>query len=427
LTGALGGNVVRRMAPVDAMWFWLAGRIPNDQFLLYAFWGSADDIDRAVAEVRERARSCPELVLRAHEPALALRHPEWIAGDVEPDQFEIHDLAEPSWQSCLGAIGDLMERQLDARVMTWRLHVFPGVHGVPGAAEPATVAVVQMSHALGDGGRVSALAAVLFGRGAPVLPVAPVRSGWVLPAAVDFVRQRRQLNRDTESGSVPTEPELLPPLSTNGKPAGARILHTITRHRSQMPAGSVTVGAMTAISEALSDHLRANGEDVSRLAAQVLMADGGERHAHNQFGNASVGLYPDVEPREERARRIAADMANWRRRHEHPAFAAQERVFNLVPAPLRRRKIARMDMDVQLAEVMGNTVISSVNRGKADLSFGGCPVFMTAGYPAIFPMMGITHGVHGIGDTVAVSVHTAESVFCDVDDYLKRLDAALRP
>jgi hypothetical protein len=409
------------------MWYWLASRIPNDQFLLYAFRGSPDDIDRAVAEVRERARSCPDLAIRVHERTFALRHPQWVAGDVEHDQFAVHELAEPSWQTCLRAIGDLMEQQLDARVMAWRLHVFTGVHGVPGAEEPSTVAVVQMSHALGDGGRVSALAAVLFGRDAAVSTVTPLRSGWVFPDAIEFVRQRRRLTRDTESGSVPAEPELLPPLSTNGRPAGARILHTIARHRSEMPAGSVTVGAMTAISEALSGYLRARGEDVSHLAAQVLMADGGDRHAHNQFGNASVGLYPDVEPREERARRVAADMENWRRRHEHPAFAAEERVFNAVPAPLRRRKIARMDMDVQLDKVLGNTVISSVNRGKADLSFGGCPVIMTAGYPAIFPMMGITHGVHGIGDTVAVSVHTAEAVFEDIDDYLKRLDGALRP
>ncbi len=40
-------------------------------------------------------------------------------------------------------------------------------------------------------------------------------------------------------------------------------------------------------------------------------------------------------------------------------------------------------------------------------------------------MMGLTHGVHGIGDTVAVSVHAAESAIGDVDDYVARLDAAL--
>jgi hypothetical protein len=43
--------------------------------------------------------------------------------------------------------------------------------------------------------------------------------------------------------------------------------------------------------------------------------------------------------------------------------------------------------------------------------------------------MSLTHGVHGIGDTVAISVHAAESAFqsegADIDAYLELLDAAL--
>jgi hypothetical protein len=69
-------------------------------------------------------------------------------------------------------------------------------------------------------------------------------------------------------------------------------------------------------------------------------------------------------------------------------------------------------------------VVSSVNRGPADLSFGGCPVVLTAGYPALSPMMSLTHGVHGIGDVLAISVH-ADPVNIDVDDYLQRLRSAL--
>jgi hypothetical protein len=66
-----------------------------------------------------------------------------------------------------------------------------------------------------------------------------------------------------------------------------------------------------------------------------------------------------------------------------------------------------------------------VYRGPADLSFGGRPVRYTAGFPALSPMQSLTHGVHGIGDTVAISVH-ADSVTVDVDDYLDRLVRALR-
>jgi hypothetical protein len=59
------------------------------------------------------------------------------------------------------------------------------------------------------------------------------------------------------------------------------------------------------------------------------------------------------------------------------------------------------------------------------LRFGDTPVLLTAGYPALSPAMGLTHGVHGIGDTVAISVHAAESAVGDIDDYLRRLDAEL--
>jgi hypothetical protein len=70
-------------------------------------------------------------------------------------------------------------------------------------------------------------------------------------------------------------------------------------------------------------------------------------------------------------------------------------------------------------------VVSSINRGAADLSFGAAPVVMTATFPPLSPLMGLTHGVLGIGDTVAISVHAAASAVPDIDDYVQRLDAAL--
>jgi hypothetical protein len=84
----------------------------------------------------------------------------------------------------------------------------------------------------------------------------------------------------------------------------------------------------------------------------------------------------------------------------------------------------QVDPTVRSATVTGHTVVSSVNRGPADLSFGGHPVVLTAGYPAMSPMMGITHGVHGIGGRVALSVHADPSVV-GVEDYTDRLSHAL--
>ena len=69
--------------------------------------------------------------------------------------------------------------------------------------------------------------------------------------------------------------------------------------------------------------------------------------------------------------------------------------------------------------------MSSIYRGPADLKFGGVPVLLTAVFPGLSSVMGLTHGVWGIGDTVTVSVHAAESAVGDIDDYMARLDAEL--
>jgi len=154
------------------------------------------------------------------------------------------------------------------------------------------------------------------------------------------------------------------------------------------------------------------------------MAKPGAPQAYNHFGNLVVGLYPKL-GLDERMRRIAADLANGRRRFQHPATLAGDRAFAAVPAPLLRWGVSKLDPDVRPAQVSGNTVLSSVHRGAADLSFGDAPVVLTAGYPALSPAMGLTHGVHGIGDTIAISVHAAKSAVGDVDAYVELLDAAL--
>ena len=86
--------------------------------------------------------------------------------------------------------------------------------------------------------------------------------------------------------------------------------------------------------------------------------------------------------------------------------------------------MGRFDPTVRSTTVIGHTVVSSINRGAADLSFGGHPVVLTAGYPALSTMMSLTHGVHGIGGRMAISIHADPSVV-DIDDYTHRLSDAL--
>jgi hypothetical protein len=280
---------------------------------------------------------------------------------------------------------------------------------------------MQAPHALADGVRGAALAAWLLGRAVPVPEVQRPRPGFLPWRAAEAARSHRRLVRDTHAGLLAPGVGTRPPLSTNARPGGVRSLRTLVRHRSQLRGPTVTVGVLAAVSTALSRLLPSG---TSTLGAEVPMIKPGVPQAHNHFGNIVVGLYPELEL-DVRLQRITTDLANGRRRFEHPATRSADRAFAAVPAPLLRWGVSHFDPDVRSAQVLGNTVVSSVNRGPADLRFGDARVVLTAGYPALSPSMGLTHGVHGIGETIAISVNAAESAVADIDAYLELLDAAL--
>ncbi len=410
------------MAAVDAQFYWMSAKIPNDEFLLYAFDGEPTDLGHALDQIYRRAGACPDLAMRVHD-GCALTYPQWVPAPVQCDQVVCHDLADRSWRGCLAAVVGLADDQLDIRRMAWRLHVFTQVRGIPGVSGPGLVAVLQIAHALGDGARASAVAAWVFGRPTPVPELARPRWGFLPWRAVDAARTQRRLVRDIGAGLLAPGAGSRPPLSTNARPEGVRAVRTLVRHRSQLLQGrTVTVSVLAAVSTALS---RLLGPAADALGAEVPMAKPGVRQARNHFANVVVGLYPQLE-RDERVQRISAELANGRRRLEHPATRSGDRAFAAVPAALLHWGISQFNPDARPVQVAGNTVVSSVHRGAADLSFGDAPVVLTAGYPALSPVMGLTHGVHGIGDSVAISVHAAQSALPDIDGYLQLLGAALQ-
>jgi len=413
-----------RMAAVDAQFYWMSAKIPNDEFLLYAFDREPADYAHAIEHLCRRANEEPALTTRVRDGS-PLTYPQWVPAAVTPERVVRHHLDDQTWTGCLAAVVALADDQLDIRRMPWRLHVFTPVLGIPGVTGAGSVAVMQVAHALADGARASAMAARLFGRADPVMEVRAARAGCLPWRAAEATRTHRQLVRDTRAGLLLPRIGPRPPLPTNARPDGARAVRTLVRHRSQLRGPTVTVGLLAAVSAALFDLL---DDEAESLGAEVPMAKIGVPLAHNHFGNVAVGLYPKLDA-DARTERIAAELANGRRRFGHPATRAADRAFAAVPAPLLRWGVAQFDPDVRPAQVSGNTVVSSVHRGAADLSFGGGRVVLTAGYPALSPVMGLTHGVHGIGDAVAISVHAAESAFAsengDLDAYLRLLDAAL--
>ena len=420
----------RTMAAPDAQMLMLSAKVPNDQFLLYAFDGTPHDLASASDELLRNAAACSELRFRVVDEH-PWRYPRWEPGEITPDQLRIHDLEDDHWQSCLDRVAQLSAEQLDPSRMCWRVNVFPAVRDIPGVAAGGSVVVVQMTHALGDGSRSAELAGAMLGRRQPITSVAPPHPGPLLWRAVLAARAHRRLLRDIDAGLLTPPVSPRPALSINGINGingGARVaaaVRTLVIDRDVLPGPTVTVGVLTAISEALAGYLGERGEDISRLGAEVPMANRGVQKwkAHNNFRNVGIDLYPEL-GRAERSQRIAGQLDAHRRRGEHPATVASAEAFDAVPAWLLRWGMSKFDPAARSATVTGHTVVSSINRGPADLSFGGCPVVLTAGYPALSPMMGLTHGVHGIGGRVALSVHADPSIV-DLDDYADRLANAL--
>lgn len=398
--------ISERFAPADAQFLWLSAKVPNDQFLVYVFDGMPH-IPTALAQMRRNADVCADLQLAVSDPC-GWRYPRWVRADVRDEQFVVHDPVG-QWQDCLVSLDRC--GSLDVTRMAWRVHVFP-----------PNVVVVQMSHALGDGTRSAAMAGALFGRQVAIPAVRPDR-GNLIVRAVAAARAHRSLVRDTEAGLVAPPGPPRPALSVNARSAATPVRRTFVVDRDRLESPSVTVAALSVIADALGGYLAARGEDITLLGAEVPMAGAASGKARNDFRNITIGLHPECD-RNERIARIGADLEAARRRAEHPAAVASSAAFAAVPAPLLRWGIGHFDADARSATVNGHTVVSSVNRGPADLTFGGCPVLLTAGYPALSSMMGLTHGVHGIGDRVAISLHADPGVV-DVAEYADRLAHAL--
>ncbi|MFI6870832.1 wax ester/triacylglycerol synthase domain-containing protein [Nocardia sp. NPDC050406] len=277
-----------------------------------------------------------------------------------------------------------------------------------------------------------------FGRwlsAATAVPLIPVGLGRTMIRGVAAYRAQRALAELTDAGELPPPSPGYPPnlLNGTGLPAGASgpprhevrmLVRSATDTRT--PGYSVTVVVLTAVSLALQRYLTARGEVAPELAAQVPMAvAGAAAGARNRYRDLSVNLaVAEADPRP-RAERIAADLTARRTRARHPLHGAQDAVTFAIPAPVLRKDVLHYPIDVLPDSVSGHTVVSSVDRGPADLVFGGGRVRFTAGFPALGTVMRLTHGVHGLGGAITISVHSDPRIIPDPDAYANLLDTAL--
>ena len=447
---------MQRLSATDVVPYWMAPIIPNDQFVVYIF---ADDrpVDAAelAAWIATRAANIADLRLRVLDIPFTLDRPYWVHADILPRQFVVDDAAL-TWQECLAILADRMAEQLDPTEMAWRVHLFAHVSSVPGtgalgdevpdAAGPrggdgrGVVVTLQFSHALGDGRRAAAIARELFGQVAPspatsaypirALPDSALRvAGAVvgaarLPAqfasmiARGFVAwQRYRASPPQQSGGVPLS-------RLNRAPGAGRTLRTITVEREALRIGDlgVTVGALVAISLALPTFL---ADPEGSLVVELTVARSPKKAVRNNFRNVGVDLHVDEPDLAQRARLIAAEIDTARRADDDPARVASRAATAATPAALTRWGIGHFDPTLVPENITGVTVVSSVNRGAGDLALDGRPVLATTGFPALSPVQGLTHGVHGIADRVTISVTTSPEIAPDVDDYVTLLSEAI--
>lgn len=280
----------------------------------------------------------------------------------------------------------------------------------------------------------------------------PVRMARTVVGGIGAFRAQRELAEATAAGELPEAGGGFAASVLNGPgEVGGHAVRMIVCPVAWLraPGFSVTVLALTAVSIALERYLDQRGEPVDRLGAQVPMAlpapdqvvsrDAGRLRGaaalvrdrvagaapRNNYRSLGVELFSGEPDPRRRAELIAADLAARRTRASHPLLAAQDRVTAALPAPILRRDVDRYPIDIVPESIAGHTVVSSVHRGPADLTFGAAPVLFTAGFPALGSVMHLTHGVHGLGDTVTISLHADPETMPDLDLYTDVLRSAL--
>ncbi|MEU0545783.1 wax ester/triacylglycerol synthase domain-containing protein, partial [Nocardia sp. NPDC005978] len=351
---------MKSLAPRDATMYWLSARTRNDLFLLYAFADTGQSVEQLREIVANRVTLVPDLLARVLDTPANIAYPLWEPCEFIDEQVAEHSPGVATWSEIPAALGELLATGLRARWRPWRLHLFRGITGVPGAApdEPALIAVLQLSHALADGRRAAELARALFsgvqppagpgpepdrwsrrlvtdGRAAAAglltailprpwaaaalaLPGIPIDMARTVFRGIEAFRAERELADLTASGAIgpPAAPAAPTLFNGDGTPPAAHAVRMLVcdSHRLRVPGHTVTVVTATAISLALERYSAARDAPAAPLLAQIPMAVSGDRSTRNSYHDLTVNLYAGEPDPARRAARIAAELAARRTR-----------------------------------------------------------------------------------------------------------------
>lgn len=444
-----------RLKPLDAAYLFESRLGPHlDRVGFWVFDNRTHTLPTRAAidaHLRDRAPFIATLNRRIVEIPAHLDYPYWVVGGPLGEQVRHHDPAGLDWDAFSEVVADLAATEMDPRTHAWRIHVFHGVRGVPGTLGPATIIVLQGSHALVAGPSIAAVAFALFGDPHEPLQVPGIepagervdryRVAWrgLISAPLALVRYLRLMRDELRRARTDAPPgpaaegrtaTVLNRTAGRRRVARVLLLDVATLKRKDL---SLTTVLLTAVSVALQQYLdECHGGCPGDLATVVTIAlkTAPETLGVNRLAGAVVDLHPTIDDLPTRAAAIGTSLKEARTRHSDDRSADSIRIVNALPSvlyPLVSRSARRHARAARSrGTVRAHTLVSSIDvGGPVALELLGAPLVFSAAYPPLTAEVGLTHCLIGAGDRSSLAVLASPDTVPEIDRYTALLESAL--
>ncbi|MFF0501177.1 wax ester/triacylglycerol synthase family O-acyltransferase [Nocardia aobensis] len=433
-------------------------RHPSNIVAAYVFAGAAEREGRSVSRAQVRAW----MRERLGYASLFHRRLERVPGDADlpywvPDpgfdidhHVTIEERASWSWDEVRGRLAEIAAARMNLTRPPWELHLFDGVRGFPGTADPVTIVVLKFHHSVGDGVATRELERKLFDTTDTHPPLPTTDRRWSQPGAlvraaavtpyrftrfVSGVARTRAAARTVAAKAAENllrEPIPLRPATRFNRRIGATPVFDLVplplaqvRAAKAASAERITVNdlLLSVVSGALSAYLAEQGETPSAsLGAMVPISMRGlaQWNSANQLCQMSVDLHTDLTDPLERLSAIRNSAREEKRRWADPAVIARESRMQTSPAWLLRlagwARAQRVFDEVDTVP-LSNTTVSNVPPVADRLEFLGAPVISVFGVLPIMDGDGLRHLITSQGEQVVIAVSSDTDMLPDPARY----------
>ncbi|MFC7446973.1 wax ester/triacylglycerol synthase domain-containing protein [Rhodococcus daqingensis] len=461
-----GGSRMQQLDPRDSVFLYVENEV-SKQIIVSAYvfapdgnTGSRSDRNEIGRWIADRVAGIDLLRQRLVHVPFGLDHPYWVD---DPDfslenHLVFHEGSE--WDEVCTVLAATLVQPMDGARPLWELHVFTDVRGIEGVEGAATVAALKTHHAIADGMLSAQLGRHLFGSSPatpddphPVAPREPLPSGFELlvravrsaPGALNRLvsglpgvrSAQRELALRCEQGQY-TSPVAERPRTVFNRPLGPdRVFGLAVFPLAELRAmkaelGDVTINdlALAVIGGAMRKYLDEAGESPDgSLAAGVPMSTRAARHqvSRNQFVTMAVDLHTDIVNPVERARAIHRSALDERARKSSPESIRSDEFVQVIPGFAIRAglwMLGRLPARERATVGWGNTLITNVPKGAADLKLCDSSVAVTFSLCALVGPSGLGHWVDSVGDILTINVTADPRQLRDDDRYVELLRGA---